>query len=457
MASEILGLFTSPEMYQRQQDLMMQRQAAELAQLDPYQSIRYGAIRSGQQFGRGLAGLLGAEDPQLRMISARQSVLGGIDLGNPDSILAAARQLANAGDQQGALALADYARKAQADAALVAQRTQERNAASQPKELQVANARAALLQQRRAVEALPEDAPNRAEALQMIDDTLSGLPVSAEATPKFGEKVEGKSFELFDKPFSKLTPAERKSVNDAIRVEGEKADKAPSYGTDREATAQELYGKNFGDLTQTQKAAVNKRVDEEKGRTAEKGAAKLVLPGQTKEGAKDVPAFRDKVINTIDPFRKTVTAADSAIANISDSINTSNFASFRAAQTQFARAISGAGDLSQKELKAAGADPSLLGGTADYLSTVFTSTPTKDTQQKLLSTLKAIRTVAAKKAKDEISNQKKIATRAGFTQDDTDLIFNFPEFEQRGGGGGGGGKTVTRKTKSGKTYTVTED
>lgn len=110
MASEILGLFTSPEMYQQQQDLMMQKQAAELAQLDPYQSIRFGAIRAGQQFGRGLAGLLGAEDPQLRMISARQSVLGGIDLGNPDSILAAARQLANAGDQQGALALADYAR-----------------------------------------------------------------------------------------------------------------------------------------------------------------------------------------------------------------------------------------------------------------------------------------------------------------------------------------------------------
>jgi len=456
MASEILGLFTSPEMYQQQQDLMMQRQAAELAQLDPYQSVRFSAIRAGQQFGRGLAGLLGAEDPQLRMISARQSVLGGLDLGNPDSILTAARQLANAGDQQGALALADYARKAQADAALVAQRTQERSAASQPKELQVANARAGLLQQRRAIEALPEDAPNRAEALQLIDDTLAGLPVSAEAAPKFGEKVEGKSFELFDKPFSKLTTAERKSVNDAIRVEGEKADKAPAYGTDREATAQELYGKNFGDLTQTEKAAVNKRVDEEKGRVAEKGA--LRVPGQnSKEGAKDIPGFRDKVINTIDPFRKTVTAADSAISNISDSIKTSNFASFRAAQTQFARAISGAGDLSQKELKAAGADPSLLGGTADYLSTVFTSTPTKDTQQKLLSTLKAIRTVAAKKAKDEISNQKKIATRAGFTQDDTDLIFNFPEFEQRGGGGGGGGKTTTRTLKSGKTYTVTED
>ena len=126
MASEILGLFTSPEQYQQQQDLMMQRQAAELAQLDPYQSIRFGAIRAGQQFGRGLAGILGAEDPQLRMISTRQSALQGIDLNSPDSIFNAARQLADAGDQQGALMLADYGRKAQADAALVTQRERER-------------------------------------------------------------------------------------------------------------------------------------------------------------------------------------------------------------------------------------------------------------------------------------------------------------------------------------------
>jgi hypothetical protein len=107
-------------------------------------------------------------------------------------------------------------------------------------------------------------------------------------------------------------------------------------------------------------------------------------------------------------------------------------------------------------LKAAGADPSLLGGTADYLSTFFTSTPTADTQKKLLSTLKAIRTVAAKKAREEISNQKKIATRAGYTEDDTALIFNFPEFEQRKAGGGAG-KERTVTLKSGKTVTVVED
>ena len=179
MASEILGLFTSPEMYQRQQDLMMQRQAAELAQLDPYQSVHFGAIRAGQQFGTGLAGLLGAEDPQLRMISARQSVLGGLDLGNPDSILTAARQLANAGDQQGALALADYARKAQADAALVTQRTREGRAAAVPQAVQIAEARARLQSDIKALKAAPAS-PERDAKLEQAEFTLAGLPIKAE-------------------------------------------------------------------------------------------------------------------------------------------------------------------------------------------------------------------------------------------------------------------------------------
>jgi hypothetical protein len=448
-STSILGLFTSPEEYQRQQDLMMQRQAAELAQLDPYQSVRFGAIRAGQQFGRGLAGILGAEDPQLRMISTRQSALRGINLGDPESIFTAAQQLADAGDQQGALMLADYGRKAQADAALVTQRSREARAAATPKELQIAAARAQLQGAIRELEAMPPS-PERDAQLQTAKDTLASLPAGKEQT--FGENREAKSLELYNKPFSQLTTTERKAVNDAIA----KPEKDLRFGVDREAVAEEVYGKPFAQLDQTQKAAVNKRVDEESNRRAKSSSPTLTVLGQGKEGAKDIPAFRDKVIGTIDPFRKTVTAADTAITNINDSLKTSNFASFRAAQTQFARAISGAGDLSQKELKAAGADPSLLGGTADYLSTFFTSTPTADTQKKLLSTLKAIRTVAAKKAREEISNQKKIATRAGYTEDDTALIFNFPEFEQRKAGGGAG-KERTVTLKSGKTVTVVED
>lgn len=450
MASEILGLFTSPEQYQQQQDLMMQRQAAELAQLDPYQSIRFGAIRAGQQFGRGLAGILGAEDPQLRMISTRQSALRGIDLGNPESIFTAAQQLADAGDQQGALMLADYGRKAASDAALVTQRERGARAAAAPKELLIAEESARLQDQITQLEAAAAS-PERDRALNIARNTLARLTTAAkpgqvpdaiEIARELALEAGAPGTEAYDKSYrenlkklSTKDSSEKQLEFSRLLQEAGIAPGTPEYQSKMRAYIDaEITGRRQG-----------------KGTTVTN-----VLPGQGKEGAKDIPAFRDKVIGTIDPFRKTVTAADSAINNINDSIKTSNFASFRAAQTQFARAISGAGDLSQKELKAAGADPSLIGGTADYLSTLFTSTPTADTQKKLLSTLRAIRTVAAKKAREEISNQKKIATRAGYTEDDTALIFNFPEFES-GNAPSTSKKTTTRTLRSGKVVTITED
>lgn len=421
MASEILGLFTSPEMYQQQQDLMMQRQAAELAQLDPYQSIRFGAIRAGQQFGRGLAGLLGAEDPQLRMISARQSVLGGIDLGNPDSILAAARQLANAGDQQGALALADYARKAQVDAALVTQRQREGRVANEPEKVRIARARADLIQKRRQIEALPPDAEGRAEALQMVNDTLAGIP-ETDGAPKFGEKVEGKSFELFDKPYSQLTTAERKSVNDAIRVEGEKADKAPAYGTDREAIAQELFEKNFGQLTKEQKAAVNKRAEEEKGRTAEKGAPKFNMTGQ-KEPI-DIPKYRKTLLESLDPYKSTIDAGDNAIVLLNQAKATNNASSFNAGITELAKMTQGGGRLSNQDVELARKDPALISRATDMIANAVFGRPSKYTIDDILSTVNTLREVAANKYSREIAKQRKIAAKAKIDEDTIDILFD---------------------------------
>lgn len=453
MASEILGLFSSPELYQQQQDLMQQQQAAQLAQLDPYARVRYNAIRAGQQAGSALGSIFGVQDPQLKLISARQQVMQNIDPSNPDAVFQAAQQLANIGDQQGALTLADYARKAQSEMALQQQRLREGKAAATPKEIAIARERAQLQAQIAQLEATPPS-PERDQILTLAKNTLAGL-TTAVKEPTFGEDREAKSLELYDKPYGQLTTDERKAVNAAIA----KPEKDVRFGVEREAIAEEVYGKPFGQLTQTQKAAVNKRVEAEKGTVAEKNAPKLVLPGQGKEGPKDIPAFRDKVISTIDPFRKTVTAADQAVSNITDSINNNNFASFRAAQTQFARAISGAGDLSQRELKAAGADPSLLGGSADYLSTLFTSTPTRDTQEKILSTLKAIRKVAAKKAREEIDTQKRIAARSNYDQEDIKLIFNFPEFEPKPAPtpAAGGAKQTTRTLKSGKVVTIIQD
>jgi hypothetical protein len=70
---------------------------------------------------------MGIEDPQLKIISARNSIAQQIDQSNPESILKGAQMLAQMGDQQGAMALAQYARQAQSEMA----QTQQRRAAEQ--------------------------------------------------------------------------------------------------------------------------------------------------------------------------------------------------------------------------------------------------------------------------------------------------------------------------------------
>jgi len=135
--SMVAGLFgLTPEMYQNQQYQQDLKRGYELAQLSPGAAAQAGLQASVGQLGRGVAGLMGVEDPQMKIISARQQIIGRLDQTNPTSMLEGAKMLAQMGDQQGAFALADYARKAQSEMALMQQRTaekmtpQERNAAA---------------------------------------------------------------------------------------------------------------------------------------------------------------------------------------------------------------------------------------------------------------------------------------------------------------------------------------
>ena len=124
MAENIVaGLFgLTPQAYQNQQYQQDLKRGYELAQLSPGAAAQAGLQASVGQLGRGFAGAMGIEDPQLKLISTRNSIFQQIDQSNPESILQGAQMLAQAGDQQGAMALAQYARQAQSEMALVQQR-----------------------------------------------------------------------------------------------------------------------------------------------------------------------------------------------------------------------------------------------------------------------------------------------------------------------------------------------
>jgi len=403
MAQDIVGgLFgITPEMYQQNVGEDILNQGVKMGQLAPDAFGRANVYAGAAQLGRGV---MGAQDPQLKLISMRNAIFNRADPNDPDSLMAAAKELAPF-DPQGANAVANQAREAALKIAQATRYSREGRALSVGQDVLKAETEAAYRAAIREIKGR-EQTPENAATLQVYEDKLAALTRTKEAAPLDIQKAQEyrKALIKDNAPVAQIAEVDR-------YIKG-------------------LEGGRGTTLTN-------------------------VLPGA--KDFVDIPRFRATVQSTIDPESKTVYAADQALQSINDSLSTNNFASFRAAQVQFARAISGAGDLSQRELTAAGADPSLLGGAVDTISKLFDSTPSTDTQEKMKKTLQAIRTVAAKKANDEISRQTKIAGRQpGYTPEIIAEALDFPQFKMpTAGGAAKAPKTIT--LKSGKTVTVTED
>jgi len=105
MATDIAGLFTTPDQYQLAQQQAQQAQALQYANLDPRAQAQYGFYRGGQQLGTAIGGALGGVDPQLQKITQRQQLLGMIDPSNPDSYAPAIQTALQSGDQEAAFLL----------------------------------------------------------------------------------------------------------------------------------------------------------------------------------------------------------------------------------------------------------------------------------------------------------------------------------------------------------------
>jgi len=117
MATDIVGsLFgVSPEMYQEERNRQGMSDAITMARLDPMQYAN-AAIQAGAgRAAGGFAGLMGVEDPQMRLISIRNSLAKQFDLTDPDGLAQYANALQQAGDTQGALGIVSELRKVRSE------------------------------------------------------------------------------------------------------------------------------------------------------------------------------------------------------------------------------------------------------------------------------------------------------------------------------------------------------
>lgn len=178
MATDIASLFgLTPEGLSQQRYQQDLKQGYELAQLSRGDAAR-ATLQSGVgQLGRGVAGLLGIQDPQMQLMTARQQIFNQVDQSNPKSYIEAAKQLQSIGDTQGAFTMADYARKAESEIAQAKQRlaaaARERQQAT-PNDIQIAIQIATLTDTLDQLKAQPAS-PERDRAMNLLTTQLTQL------------------------------------------------------------------------------------------------------------------------------------------------------------------------------------------------------------------------------------------------------------------------------------------
>ena len=177
MADIIPSLFgLTPEMYQGQQYQQDLKRGYELAQLSPGAAAQAGLMASVGQLGRGFAGAMGIEDPQLQRITQQSQLLQGLDLRDPKSLEAAAIEANRMGNTQLAFKLLELS-----DAAQV--RAQQAQVRAQQAQTQRQTSLAQLVAQR----AYDPGTPERAQMLdeqerQQMADQGTPMPENIAAT-----------------------------------------------------------------------------------------------------------------------------------------------------------------------------------------------------------------------------------------------------------------------------------
>ena len=231
----VAGLFgLTPEMYGEQQRTSALREGIDLAQLTPGQAGAAMTYAGARGLGGAFANALGVEDPQLKLISARNSIFQQIDQSNPESMMQGIKMLSQMGDNQGAMALADYYRNAQGQMA----QTQQRLAAGTAslaqaareriqgvdKDIQIANELSTIQDTLDQLKDQPSS-PERDRAMNLLTTRFTELQrltskEKADQKINYGPAAEIASLGEFGKPFSQLTKPEAKVIDTLLESRG---------------------------------------------------------------------------------------------------------------------------------------------------------------------------------------------------------------------------------------------
>jgi hypothetical protein len=390
MATDIVGsLFgVSPEMYQEERNRQGLKDAIAMAQLDPMQYAN-AAIQAGAgRAAGGFAGLMGVEDPQMRLISQRNALAKQIDMNDPESIMRGAQMAAQSGDTVAASTLANYARKASSDLALIQQRTAEKMTTEQRNALAFAAS---------------VGRPGSPEFNRAYQDKFTELTTKPEATStemRNAAAIAGAEF-----PVGSLQYTERYK-SELARLTAKTPEKDLRFGVDRESYAEEKFSKPFAQLTPEQKATVNRYIEGEKSTIAEKSAVKVYPPG-TPVAQKDWMDFR-KYINTDSTMKKTM-ALISEAPNALETVNqiTTNDIAAKALPATLARLAGDTGVLSNQDINRYARTGGLPDRLAQSATEFFLGRGTVQQKDQAMRFISAIYRGALIEQKEFIANQAK--------------------------------------------------
>ena len=440
MAEEgiVKGLFgLSPYEIQQQRLASTNTQAHNYATLDPFQK----ASQSMFQAGAGLGGvgmqMAGYVDPEQQKAEQKQAILSKYDISTQEGMAQAMQAAKAMGRMDVVLDLQQYDNSMQKEY-YARKKTQS--------EIDQNSARAEKMRRLQELKSSPEWgtwshmadlAFPKAEDFEKRNEFL--LDLSMRGTPNRNRKI-----------VKTYTPDGREIQTVVDIDDGSTINVGSAKGDEHKAFDQGVPGSNpplVQHMVWNSTAGMYEAVGEPKPAHA---GINVKVDNITKP-ANAVAQFRVNVQKSIEPHYNIVTNADLGIAALQESLATGNFIDFNAARGSIAKAM-GDTHISAADIKAAGGDPSLVGGFMDYLNKLGTGTPSKDTQKKMLATLRLLKKIASDKANSELSKQAKLGLMDNMSQEQVDAALDFPEFKP------GTSKTPTQKVlKSGKTVTVEQD